>query len=59
MGKETHKLQVFTVQRVTQSPMNPLRWSLTLNCGHEVWVTAKRKPQRMKVACERCPKVRE
>jgi len=53
----THKLQVMTVQRVDQSPMNARRWCLTLSCGHEVWVTAVRKPQRMKAECERCPKV--
>jgi len=52
-----HKLQVKTVQRADQSPMNPKRWCLTLSCGHEVWVTANRKPQRMKEQCERCPPV--
>jgi len=48
------KLQQMTVQRVDQSPMNPSQWCLTLSCGHELWVTAKRRPQRMKAGCERC-----
>jgi hypothetical protein len=50
----TCKRQVMTVQRVDQSPMNAKRWCLTLSCGHEVWVTANRKPARMKAECERC-----
>lgn len=57
MAKEGNNLQIKTVQRVDQSPMNRYNWCLTLSCGHEVWVIAKRKPQRMKAACERCPKV--
>lgn len=51
------KLQIFTVQRADQSPMNPKRWCLTLSCGHEVWVTANRKPTRMKAECDRCQRV--
>jgi hypothetical protein len=53
------KLDVRTVQRVTQSPVNPKRWALDLSCGHEVWVTAKSKPKRMKAKCYRCPAVPE
>lgn len=52
-----HKLQVMTVRRVDQSPMNPKRWCLTLSCGHEMWVTSNRKPQRMQTECERCPAI--
>lgn len=48
------QFQLMTVQRVTQSPMNPLRWCLTLSCRHDVWVTSKRKPTRMKEFCDRC-----
>ena len=40
------------VVRVDRSPMNPMRWSLTLECGHEVWVTQKTRPTRMYVTCE-------
>ena len=46
--------QLMTVRRVDQSPLNPKRWCITLSCGHEVWITAARKPTRMKAACERC-----
>ena len=43
-----------TVVRATRSPLNAGRWSLDLNCGHEVWVTARRKPTRRFAPCERC-----
>lgn len=46
--------QEMTVQRVDRSPMNPKRWCLTLSCGHEVWVTSKSKPTRMKAMCDTC-----
>ena len=46
--------QEMTVQRVDQSPMNPKRWCLTLGCGHEIWVTSKSRPQRMKAMCDTC-----
>ncbi len=39
------------VLRVTQSPMNPKQWCLDLNCGHEVWVTAKSRPSRKTMKC--------
>lgn len=42
------------VQRVTRSPMNKSRWCLKLDCGHEVWVTAGRKPTRATADCEKC-----
>ncbi len=48
------KQQMLTVQRVDQSPMNEKRWCLTLSCGHEIWVTANRKPTRVQAPCERC-----
>lgn len=44
------------VIRVTQSPMNALRWCLDLSCGHEVWVTGKRKPTAKTAQCEKCEK---
>lgn len=37
------------VQRVVQSPMNPLRWCFELACGHNVWVTRKSRPSTMSV----------
>lgn len=44
------------VVRITQSPLNAKRWSLDLNCGHEVWVTARRRPTRKFAPCESCRK---
>lgn len=42
------------VKRVDQSPLNPLRWSLELECGHDVWVTSKTKPSRKTQYCATC-----
>jgi len=39
---------------VKQSPMNALRWCLQLDCGHDQWVTAKRRPTRVSIKCDRC-----
>lgn len=33
-----------TVIRATRSPLNKLRWSCDLSCGHSIWVTASRRP---------------
>lgn len=44
------------VKSVHKSPMNPKQWCLTLECGHEVWVTSKSKPERKIVACDACKK---
>lgn len=42
------------VVRVDRSPMNAKRWVLTLSCGHEVWLTATKKPARKTSKCTRC-----
>lgn len=42
------------VLRIDQSPMNPLQWCCLLACGHDQWVTAKRKPERKHMKCDRC-----
>lgn len=42
------------VVRVTQSPMNSKRWCLELDCGHDVWVTASRKPKTCREPCVSC-----
>ena len=42
------------VLKVTQSPMNPKRWCLDLECGHEQWVTSNKKPTRKTISCDRC-----
>ncbi len=40
------------VLRIVQSPMNPARWCLELDCGHETWITATTCPTRK---THRCP----
>lgn len=42
------------VTAVRQSPLNAMRWNLELACGHEVWVSAKRKPKRKRQECHPC-----
>lgn len=50
--KAKSRLKRRGVVRVTRSPMNPLRWCLQLECGHDIWVTAKTKPARKFEYCE-------
>lgn len=44
------------VVRIDRSPMNAQRWCLELACGHEKWVTARRRPAipAKPLRCERC-----
>lgn len=42
------------VTKVTRSPINAKRWCLDLACGHELWVTATRRPASKTAVCERC-----
>jgi len=42
------------VESVKQSPMNEGRWCLQLDCGHDEWVTAKRRPTRTTAPCSKC-----
>lgn len=49
------RLEKRIVTDVFRSPMNPLRWLLTLSCGHETWVTSKARPSRREAACAYCP----
>ena len=44
------------VVKVTQSPLNALRWCLQLDCGHEIWITSRKRPKRAREGCERCPR---
>jgi hypothetical protein len=45
---------------VDPSPMNPVRWCLTLECKHEIWLTSKSRPTRAFANCSLCAnKVRE
>lgn len=41
-----------------RNPMNPLRWNCELDCGHEVWVTAKRAPKKATCSVKACGVVR-
>lgn len=49
----TGGLGVSEIRRATQSPLNPVRWCCDLSCGHEQWVTSKRRPKR-NLQCEDC-----
>lgn len=42
------------VQGITQSPMNPVRWYLSTACGHDGWVTSKRRPTAKTFVCHAC-----
>ena len=42
------------IDRVTQSPMNEQCWCLDLDCGHRIWVTAKRRLTRKQIGCNDC-----
>lgn len=42
------------VIHVKQSPLNPQRWCCDLDCGHDQWVTAKKRPTRKTLACDKC-----
>jgi hypothetical protein len=39
------------VTSVDRSPMNSSRWLLTLECGHEHWVTSHRRPSAKMFPC--------
>lgn len=43
-----------TVFKIRQSPLNALRWSVDLECGHELWVTSARKPKAKRMQCPQC-----
>lgn len=59
-GPDMEKLKAISrkfsikVLRATRSPMNASRWCLDLECGHEVWVTSKAKPQKKFEYCYTC-----
>jgi hypothetical protein len=42
------------VLEATQSPMNARRWSLSLECGHQTWVTSMRRPIAKTSRCRSC-----
>ena len=43
-----------TVLSVKQSPLNPKQWCCNLDCGHDQWITAKQRPTRKTLKCDRC-----
>lgn len=45
------------VMDMKQSPMNALRYRLLLDCWHEVWITAKRRPRRRFMRCPVCSRI--
>ncbi len=48
------------IESVKQSPMNAGRWCLQLDCGHDEWVNAKKRPTRKFQRCSKCAmKLRE
>ena len=49
-------IQKRLVVRIDQSPMNPHRWCITLECGHEEWITSKKKPTTKTRRCLLCEK---
>lgn len=42
------------VRRVDRSPLNAMRWCMELECGHEEWVTSKRRPTARTMRCRPC-----
>jgi hypothetical protein len=42
------------VRRITQSPLNKLRWCLELECGHDVWITKGYRPLMHSANCIKC-----
>lgn len=54
VGRAIAALTKRTVTGVRQSPMNAMRWSVDLSCGHDVWVTAKKRPKAKAMTCPKC-----
>lgn len=48
------KITPSRIESVKQSPMNPLRWCLQLDCGHDEWVTSNSRPARKTQRCSKC-----
>jgi hypothetical protein len=42
------------IENVKQSPMNGKRWCCQLDCGHDEWITATRRPTRTTLRCGKC-----
>lgn len=48
------KVKPSRVIAMRQSPLSATRWSLDLDCGHDVWVGGKTKPTRKTFRCHKC-----
>jgi hypothetical protein len=42
------------IVKITQSPLNKKQWCCDLHCGHDVWVTADRRPRVQNMFCAKC-----
>lgn len=42
------------VNRITQSPLNRVRWHVSLDCGYQYWLNSKRRPMALRAACAQC-----
>ena len=47
-------LKKTVVVSVKQSPMYAVRWCIQLACGHEEWITSRRRPKRKAMRCSIC-----
>jgi hypothetical protein len=45
---------VMQIVSIKQSPLNGSQWCCQLDCGHDQWVTAKRRPTRKTLKCSQC-----
>lgn len=42
------------VVKITRSPSNGSRWCITLDCGHEHWITRLTRPRPKLAWCTTC-----
>ena len=42
------------IESIKQSPLNAMRWCCQLDCGHDQWITARRRPTRQHLVCYTC-----
>jgi hypothetical protein len=45
---------ICNVLSVKPSPLNHLQWNVSLDCGHDVWITRRSRPSLKKLRCEKC-----
>lgn len=54
VAKRAAKSGSVAIVRIDRSPMNAKRWQLSLACGHDLWVTATRRPTKKTSKCATC-----